>query len=337
VRFSVIIPVYNRADLLAAAIASVRSQTLQSFEIIVIDDGSDDDVRAAVEHFSDPRITLLHQENRGASAARNRGIDAARGCHVAFLDSDDLYLPHHLAGADEALGDTQDTAFYSAVIAERSEGIAMTKPPRPLAAGENMACYLMSDRGFVQTSGLVVPREMARRVRYREDARFGDDTDFAIRLQLAGCKFVMADEPGVVWKDSDTLPRLSAAGPGFADLGWLEDIRDKIPASAYHGYRGWHLSKALAARHPFLAARYYLTALLSGSYGAGLAAIVFCQIVFPAKFYRGLANAVIRFDDRLGIRLMRQPARSAENRSLADRACADAASFQSNLRCRRPQ
>ena len=130
----------------------------------------------------------------------------------------------------------------------------------------------------------------------------------------------MADKPGVVWKDSDTLPRLSMAGPGFADLGWLEDIRDKIPASAYHGYRGWHLAKALAARHPFLAARYYLIALYSGSYDAGLAVIVFCQIVFPAKVYRGLANAVIRIDDKLGIRLLRRSARPTETRSFADRA-----------------
>ena len=71
-------------------------------EIIIVDDGSQDDVGAAVESLGDPRIAFIRQENRGASAARNRGIDAARGRHVAFLDSDDLYLPHHLAAAGEA-------------------------------------------------------------------------------------------------------------------------------------------------------------------------------------------------------------------------------------------
>ncbi|MCA3574057.1 MAG: glycosyltransferase [Aestuariivirga sp.] len=317
-RFSVIVPVYNRTELLKAAIASVLSQTSQSFEIIVVDDGSVDDVASAVGSFADPRIVLIRQENRGASAARNRGIDAARGRHVAFLDSDDLYLPHHLAAADEALRDTDDTAFYSPVIAERSKGVHLTKPPRPLAADENMASYLMSDRGFVQTSGLVVPRRLAKLVRYREDAAFGDDTDFAIRLQLAGCKFAMADAPGVVWKDGDTLPRLSATGPGFADLGWLEDIKDRIPPSAYHGYRGWHLAKALVARRPLLAGRLYLKALMSGSYGPGLAAIVLCQILFPAKVYRNIANAVIMADDRLGIRLLREASKAGENVSTRD-------------------
>jgi len=318
VRFSVIIPVYNRAELLKSAIASVLSQTNQNFEIVVVDDGSEDDVSATVNSFADPRIVIIRQANMGASAARNSGIDSARGRHVAFLDSDDLYLAHHLAAADDTLRDTDDTAFYSPVIAERTKGVHLTKPPRPLAAHENMASYLMSDRGFVQTSGLVVPRELARTVRYREDASFGDDTDFAIRLQLAGCKFAMAETPGVVWKDGDTLPRLSATGPSFDDLGWLEDIKDRIPASAYHGYRGWHLAKALAARHPFLAARLYLTALLSGSYGTGLAAIVLCQILLPTKVYRSLANALILIDDRLGIRVLRQASRPVANGSVPD-------------------
>lgn len=317
-RFSVVIPVFNRAELLKSAIASVLAQTARDFELIIVDDGSDDDVGAAVSEFSDSRIILIRQQNRGASAARNRGIDAARGRHVAFLDSDDLYLPHHLAAADAALGDTDDTAYYSPVIAERSSGVSLTKPPRPIAPGENMASYLMSDRGFVQTSGLVVPLNLARSVRYREDASFGDDTDFAIRLQLAGCKFLMAEAPGVVWKDGDTLPRLSATGPGFEDLGWLEDIKDRIPASAYHGYRGWHLAKALVARHPVLAARFYLKAVVSGSYGAGLAAIVLCQILFPARVYRSLADLLIRIDGRLGTRLLRHDPRPVGTRSVTD-------------------
>jgi glycosyltransferase involved in cell wall biosynthesis len=311
--FSVVIPVYNRADLLKAAIASVLAQSWQFFEVIIVDDGSVDDVAAAVDSFGDPRLVFVRQENRGASAARNRGIDQARGRYIAFLDSDDVYLPHHLAAAHEALGESDDTAFYSPVIAERSTGIQFTKPPRPLAPGENMASYLMSDRGFVQTSGLVVPAGLARSVRYREDAGFGDDTDFAIRLQLAGCRFIMARTPGVIWKDTDRPLRLSATGPGLDDLAWLEDIRERIPPSAYHGYRGWHLAKAVAARQPLLAARLYLKALSSGSYAPGLAAIVLAQILFPAKIYRMLANALIRADGQLGHRVLRPAPAATED------------------------
>jgi len=87
---SVVIPVYNRTDLLARAIQSALSQTHKDLEIIVIDDGSDIDIRATVESFHDPRVAYFrHESNMGVSRARNTGIEKSRGKYVAFLDSDD--------------------------------------------------------------------------------------------------------------------------------------------------------------------------------------------------------------------------------------------------------
>ena len=94
--FSVIIPVYNRAGVLGHAIESVLAQTERDFEIIVVDDGSRDDPERVVETFGDPRIHFHEQNNRGGGAARNAGIDQARGRYIAFLDSDDRFLPKHL-------------------------------------------------------------------------------------------------------------------------------------------------------------------------------------------------------------------------------------------------
>ena len=97
---SVIIPTWNRADLLGRAIRSVLAQDLTPGELIVIDDGSTDCtpnmVRAMADQVEVP-IRLLRQENRGAAAARNRGIEAVRGELLAFLDSDDWWLPNKLA------------------------------------------------------------------------------------------------------------------------------------------------------------------------------------------------------------------------------------------------
>ncbi|MBZ0141418.1 MAG: glycosyltransferase family 2 protein [Pseudorhodoplanes sp.] len=94
---SVIIPVHNRANLVNKAVASVLSQTLADFELIIVDDGSTDDIAGAISKFPDSRIRLLvHDANRGASAARNSGIIAARGHYCAFLDSDDYWLPGKL-------------------------------------------------------------------------------------------------------------------------------------------------------------------------------------------------------------------------------------------------
>ncbi len=92
---SVIIPTYNRAEYVTQAIDSVLAQTYTDYEIIVVDDGSTDKTREVLEPYMD-KIAYIYQENTGVSAARNRGIKAAKGDWVAFLDSDDEWLPGKL-------------------------------------------------------------------------------------------------------------------------------------------------------------------------------------------------------------------------------------------------
>ena len=94
---SVIIPTYNRAQKTARAIASVLSQTFTDYEIIVVDDGSSDQTPEVLSLFGPCLSPLVHRENRGVSAARNTGIRASRAPLVAFLDSDDYWLPEKLS------------------------------------------------------------------------------------------------------------------------------------------------------------------------------------------------------------------------------------------------
>lgn len=95
IKVSVIIPTYNRTDTITDAVQSVLNQTYGSIEIIVIDDGSTDDTFEKISVFSS-RITLLRQENLGPSAARNHGVRASTGDIIAFLDSDDTWLPEKI-------------------------------------------------------------------------------------------------------------------------------------------------------------------------------------------------------------------------------------------------
>jgi len=101
---SVVIPVYNSANTIAEALNSVLTQTFSKCEIIVVDDGSTetDQLQRVLEPFRQ-RIRYIQQENEGPSGARNAGILAARGKYVAFLDSDDRWVPHHLASQVELL------------------------------------------------------------------------------------------------------------------------------------------------------------------------------------------------------------------------------------------
>jgi glycosyltransferase involved in cell wall biosynthesis len=95
-RISVIIPAYNAERYMVEALQSIFDQSLKADEIIVIDDGSTDQTAAKVGAF-DPQIRCTRWENAGAAAARNQGIRLAKGDYLAFLDADDLWLPHKIA------------------------------------------------------------------------------------------------------------------------------------------------------------------------------------------------------------------------------------------------
>ena len=297
--FSVIIPVYNRAKVVARAIESVLAQTCQDFEIVVVDDGSEDDSASVVESFADPRILFVRQENKGGGAARNTGIDAAAGRYIAPLDSDDVFLPHHLERMKALLAGKAGTVGYARIIVDRGQGRTLLKPPRAIGPREDMGEYLLCDRGFVPTITLVVEREQAKRVRYHESLRAAEDTDFAIRLGLAGARFVMAPEAGAVWKDMPD-PNRTSAGGRFATRRaerfglWLEQMRPFMTHKAWAGARGWAYAKLVARdNRKFAALIYFLAATLHGCYRPRLAGVIFLQIFLGDNLYRIIADRAI--------------------------------------------
>ncbi|WP_413205762.1 glycosyltransferase family 2 protein [Rhodospirillum sp. A1_3_36] len=93
---SVVMPAYNVAAFIEESIGSVLAQTWSDFELVVVDDGSSDNSAALAEAIDDPRISVIRQVNRGLAGARNTGIRAARAPIIAFLDSDDLWMPRKL-------------------------------------------------------------------------------------------------------------------------------------------------------------------------------------------------------------------------------------------------
>ena len=93
---SVIIPVYKVENYIAATVQSVLDQTYENFELLIIDDGSPDRSVEICQQFTDPRIRIIRQENRGVAAARNTGIRHAQGEYIALLDADDIWVPQKL-------------------------------------------------------------------------------------------------------------------------------------------------------------------------------------------------------------------------------------------------
>jgi len=109
--FSVVIPTYNRADLLRQALDSVSRQECRDFEVIVVDDGSTEDLSSLAAEYEQTRF--LRQANAGPSAARNNGLKAAAGEYVAFLDSDDVWFPWTLATYRDAVVKNREPAFVA--------------------------------------------------------------------------------------------------------------------------------------------------------------------------------------------------------------------------------
>lgn len=296
--FSVVVPTYNRRDTIVAAVESALQQTVRDIELIVVDDGSTDDTLGLLAAIPDPRLRVIVQANAGAAAARNRGIEEARGKYVAFLDSDDRFFPDHLGDLLPLLAKGNDVVAYSRVVVDRGGGRHFLKPYREILAGETVDRYLMCERGFIQTSSLALPRLLASRVRYREDVGFGDDTDFAVRLSLAGAHFLMAPRATVMWMDRRTDNRLSTVRKNIGNLAWLKDLRPHISARAYSAYMGWHAAKSVWPTSRRTALKYYFDALRRGAFSPRVAAIVLLQIIVPDRTYRGIADFWIAFTNR---------------------------------------
>jgi glycosyltransferase involved in cell wall biosynthesis len=185
---SVVIPAFNSSATLNAAVESARAQTLRPAEIIVVDDASRDETWAVLGTLVGRDLKPIRcTENRGGAAARNRGIEAASGEFIAFLDADDVWAPEKLELQMLALADAGPNAFcFSAVTQTNEYGERWTLPRRGPKPGESLADFVLKHGHIVQTSTLLVPRGLCERCKFSESLRRFQDIDFVLQLERAG-------------------------------------------------------------------------------------------------------------------------------------------------------
>lgn len=192
--FSVIIPVYNRAGLIAETLRSVLAQDFDDFELIVVDDGSTDGSAEAARAV-DPRVQVLTVPNGGPGPARNHGIRAARGRYLAFLDSDDLWFPWTLTTYAGLLREHDWPSILLGRPHVFSEGEALPTIPEDEAVRtfEHYLAY-PDEKIWWGVSSFVLARELTLAAGGFVEAGFhAEDAELLLRLGTA---------PGLVWVQS---------------------------------------------------------------------------------------------------------------------------------------
>jgi glycosyltransferase involved in cell wall biosynthesis len=189
---SAIVPTFNRARLLREALASILAQERPADEIIVVDDGSTDGTREVVERLR-PRFRYVFQPNRGAASARNLGGRVATGQHLAFLDSDDVWLPAHLGTLLGHLRSLPDPAGSVAISLAR-----LTDLDGAVMPGERLAVAVP------QLGAMLIPRPVWDLVGpLAETLRFGEDVEWILRARERGVRFELVSQVTLLYRHHD--------------------------------------------------------------------------------------------------------------------------------------
>lgn len=291
---SVIIPAFNRAETIGNAIASVQAQTFQDFELIIVDDGSRDvaTLESIVAELHDARVRLVcHAVNKGVSAARNTGIAAARGRFVAFLDSDDLWLPAKL--------ETQVTAALRSEDPSRVVCLAKTRivmpggweRVRPLAwpaPGATFSAFLYGEGGFAQCSSFFLATGLARSVSFNEQLRQYEDHLFLIEAQRQGGQFLMLDEVLSVWMNDERPDRLSFDETEARVALFAELAKGAIPAPVLRAFEARTTCELIWKHSRRRALSKLARAVAGGGMAPRQAFILFARMVIPHARYQRL-------------------------------------------------
>lgn len=248
---SIIIPTYNRAALLQETLDSALEQTYRNIEIIVVDDGSTDDMRQVLSGYLD-RVRLVCRANKGRSAARNTGIDASRGEFLVFLDSDDLLMPSKVQMQVDYLlaHPLVDVAYSDGYIMDEDRQLGSLEEflvSFPASEQEEYARSLLFRNHFVIHAALVRRDALPRQPVFRESIGRFEDWDLWIRMCLAGARFAYTDEKMVVYRRHGGNTRMADvmdSRPAAAEI-MLEVVRthldDGLPGDIRRDIRLYHI------------------------------------------------------------------------------------------------
>ena len=293
-RFSVVIPIYNRASTLSRLLLSLDKQTYRDFEVVLVDDGSDDEPEKAIPSELNYELRLIKQANAGGSAARNAGIRGSNGDYIAFLDSDDFFAPEKLEVVATYIANTGATFLYSYAKVDRGNGVFGQKPERGLRGDEPFEEYALVARQAAQTSTLVIERQLALSTLFDPDLKKFQDIDFCIRLARNGAKIVFIPEPLSIWTDFSADGRVGNVRKPEAALLWLSKHGTSLNKRALLGFKANILSYEIGQISPLKALGYVIQGALFGGVSPKRTAQSLVRALAPQSLYRPLVNRLLK-------------------------------------------
>ena len=197
IKISVVVPVYHTRDYLEGCLGSLLDQSYRNFELLLVDDGSRDGSGEICDRFQemDPRVKVLHLENGGVSRARNKGLEAAEGELIAFLDSDDKLEPDYLK---KLLSWQQEAGVSLSICGYRemdSAASSLNAPPSPLLEADEFLSFALNEaNGFLfSVWGTLFPAAWG--LRFDESIAYGEDSLFVVQLIQKAGRLVYRPEP----------------------------------------------------------------------------------------------------------------------------------------------
>ncbi|MDW8418620.1 MAG: glycosyltransferase family 2 protein [Chitinophagales bacterium] len=179
-KFSIVLPTYNRADMISTAIQSVLNQTYDKWELIIMDDGSTDNTHEIVsKYLHDNRIQYIYQQNTERSTARNNGIKRATGDYVCFLDSDDYYTPDRLMALAHSIPPDMPVAMYYTGALIQQEGKVFKQPMYPYKSG-NVFGHLITYA--ISTQQACIHRSIFQTHTFHPKINIGEDMELWLRI-----------------------------------------------------------------------------------------------------------------------------------------------------------
>ncbi|HVS17459.1 MAG TPA: glycosyltransferase family A protein [Planctomycetota bacterium] len=228
-RVAVVIPSYNHAEYIGEAMASVWGQTLLDLQLVVVDDGSADDSRGVIEAHADPRLVTCFQDNAGAHAAINRGIELAHpgARYISILNSDDIFAPQWLERAVAALEADPGVGFVASRLGFLGDKDGDKRRWYEPALDYYLECddveRALLHRNFIMTtSNVVVRRELLERTGMLRPLRYVHDLDLFLRL-TAISRFQLIDGKNVLYRahGSNTIHQGEQSARIVYEFAWV--------------------------------------------------------------------------------------------------------------------